>query len=79
MPFRVMIPDVCDRYGCSGPEAVAIIMKTMGIERNDPMLVMPTPFNRWVSYRNKETNEVAIEVEYYVVDTRPQEGKETKS
>jgi hypothetical protein len=80
MPFRVSIPDTCDRFGCSGTEAADIIVQELKIERNSPNLKLPTPFNRTVTYRSKEADMVLAVVEYYEkMPAWVEEDEDTKS
>jgi hypothetical protein len=80
MPYRVTIPDTCDRFGCSGPEAAAIISKTLKIAQSSPELKLPSPFNRTVTYGDEKTGETRAVVEYYeIAPAWLEEDEDTKS
>lgn len=80
MPYRVTIPDVCDRFGCSGPEVVKIISEQLGIDRNSTELRLPSHLNKTVMLESKKPEVPGAVIEYYHVEPKwLQEDEDTKS
>jgi hypothetical protein len=70
MPYRVTIPDTCDRFGCSGPEVVKIISEQLGIDRNSPDMKLPNFVNRTVMLESKKADVPGAVIEYYHVEPK---------